>query len=99
MNVTSACNLDCPQCHFKNYKSSVSYLSSDDIIKAVDAIISLQGSGSEYLMLSLYGGEPFLNKKNIKKALETMGNCYQDKKIYWIINTNATLIKNNYFFL
>jgi sulfatase maturation enzyme AslB (radical SAM superfamily) len=48
--------------------------------------------GEKSLTLSMYGGEPLINKNNIFMAMEKYGNEYDSVKIEWIINTNGSLI-------
>jgi len=44
------------------------------------------------LTISIYGGEPLLNKKNLFKIIEKYGNNHDGIEFYWIVNTNGSLL-------
>lgn len=52
----------------------------------------LKKQDETFLTMSIYGGEPLINKKNLFKAIEKYKNEYQGIKINWVVNTNGSLL-------
>lgn len=94
--VSNLCNFSCKYCHvFKLTKNEsplkvMDFETMDFSIKSFIEILKRYGDTS--LILSLYGGEPLINKKNLSKAIEKYGREYDGVKIDYILNTNGSLL-------
>jgi len=90
--VSNICNFNCKNCHVfeitkKQYKEKL--MSYDLMEESVKSFLSLAKNKNENVSVSLYGGEPLLNKK-IYKLIEN----FSGESINWIINTNGSLIND-----
>ncbi|MFW6383665.1 MAG: radical SAM protein [Nanoarchaeota archaeon] len=93
INITSSCNLSCKHCHTKTYYNKPVFMDYSTLELSINQLLSLHKNEiSPEIILSIYGGEPFLNKKILFKAIEKFGNVSEGVKINWIINTNGTLV-------
>lgn len=89
--VTNKCNLSCPYCFVKKGKQVMAF---DTAIKSVDLLINSKGQDK---LLSIYGGEPFLNFALIEKIVPyaKIKATKKKKNITISICTNATLLDNS----
>lgn len=93
INVTSACNLSCKYCHTNSYFKKLFLMNFSTLDFSINEILKLKHfDGPCEVTFSIYGGEPFLNKINLFRAIEKYGNLFDGIKINWIINTNGTLV-------
>lgn len=94
--VSNLCNFSCKYCHmFKLAKNEfplkvMDFETMDFSIKNFIGILKRYEENS--LTLSLYGGEPLINKKNLFKAIEKYGLEYDGVKLDYILNTNGILL-------
>jgi 7,8-dihydro-6-hydroxymethylpterin dimethyltransferase len=59
LDLTDACNLRCPTCFAESGPEVDRYARTEDVLRAVDAVIAREGGRLDVLMLS--GGEPTLH--------------------------------------
>lgn len=95
LNISNLCNFSCKYCHvFKlidnqvpmkvmDYETMGSYI--EDFIKILDV------NNEKNLILSIYGGEPLINKKNLFRIVEKYGNSHNGISINWMVNTNGSM--------
>lgn len=94
LNITSSCNLACKHCHAENYHEKPKFMEPETMEYSIETLVDLLiESGKRELTLSIYGGEPLLNKRTLFKAMEKFGNSHKGVNINWIINTNGTLLR------
>ena len=94
LSLSNVCNLACKYC----YCSMAEKFNEDDFMsaatakKAIDMLIA--GSLEEEINLTLFGGEPLLNKKVIEFIMEYAPEAAKKagKKIHFIMTTNGTLV-------
>ena len=95
MHVSNACNQRCSYCHVFSLKqpNNPPFMSFNTAQKALVGFIKIRPSDYSHLTISLYGGEPLLNWKMLKKLFR-YGNSLKEKGAFveWVLNTNATLI-------
>ncbi|AFS77134.1 radical SAM domain-containing protein [Gottschalkia acidurici 9a] len=96
LEVTESCNMRCKYCiyhssdiGFRNFgEANMSF----DIAKiAIDELMN-KSQGMKEVSIGFYGGEPLLNFGLIKNCINYCQEEYKDKKIYYTMTTNATLI-------
>lgn len=96
LNVSNLCNFSCKYCHvFKISDNKLpSQLMSYDVMDfSINEFIDLMiGFNQKYLLVSIYGGETLLNKKNLFRVIEKYNNSYNGVDISWIVNTNGSLL-------
>jgi hypothetical protein len=59
IDLTDACNLRCPTCFAESGPDADRYARTEDVLRAVDAVVAREGGRLDVLMLS--GGEPTLH--------------------------------------
>lgn len=99
LHLTNLCNFDCPGCHvFKISKNNVPFDSMPYEV-AEKAILLYIKYIKEYLpverwwlQLSIYGGEPLLNRPVLYRILKKFRNFYEGVHLDWIVNTNGSLL-------
>lgn len=89
--LTEGCNLACSYC-FEHYKSSKK-MDFATAKKIIDLEMAVE-DGTDECRFTLFGGEPFLELKLIKKIYEYIQNqlAHWNKKAIIFINTNGTLL-------
>jgi len=90
--LTEGCNLSCDYCFVRG--KSPKTMSWENIVSAINFLVLYSGD-ENLLNLTLFGGEPLLEKKNIYKIVELCGKLKTNsgKKDFAIsITTNGTLI-------
>jgi len=99
LHITNLCNFDCPGCHvFKLSKNRVAAtnMNLETASKAVDFFVSLIKKhlpASQWKThISVYGGEPLLNRPVLYEIIQHFGNYYQEVGLNWIVNTNGSLL-------
>lgn len=96
LNISNLCNFSCKYCHvFKivDNKLPPKLMDFNTIKFSVENFIRILKRYNEAsLTLSIYGGEPLINKHNLFKAIEEYGNSYNGVSITWWVNTNGSLL-------
>lgn len=99
LNISNLCNFSCKYCHvFKIVKNEapMKIMSYETMEAYIESFVSLlRQNGETSLTLSIYGGEPLINKKNLFKSIEKYQNKYQGININWVVNTNGSLLTEN----
>lgn len=96
LNVSNLCTFSCKYCHvFKLMKNKLPLKVMD--FEIMDSSIKnfieiLKRYGENFLTLSVYGGEPLINKKNLFRIIEKYGNEHAGVKLDWWVYTNGSLI-------
>ena len=98
LHLTNLCNFNCPGCHV--FKISPNTVPATNMPYAIaeKAIIYFVNQMKKYLprekefYLSIYGGEPLLNRLVLYKLLENYSSNFQGIKANWIVNTNGSLL-------
>lgn len=98
LHITNLCNFNCPGCHvFKISKNNIVATNMPYIV-AEEAIVNFTNLIKKYLPqtkefhLSIYGGEPLLNRDALYKLLKKYQTDIKGLKIHWIVNTNGSLL-------
>lgn len=96
LQVTQDCNLRCSYCYYvndtyENRRHSKKDLDFDIAKKAMDYFIS-QSSGRDLIFVGFYGGEPLMRFEFIKKCVEYMENRVSDRKVFFTITSNGTML-------
>lgn len=101
LHLTNLCNFNCPGCHV--FKISPNNIPFDNMPysvaeKAIDFHLNLM---KKYLppdkwitRISVYGGEPLLNRPVLYRILRKYGKTYQGIRLDWIVNTNGSLLNS-----
>lgn len=96
LNVSNICNFSCKYCHVfsltkNNYPQKT--MSYEVMAFALENFVDILNYYNEnFLILSIYGGEPLINKNNLFRLIEKYGNTYKGVKINWMVNTNGSLL-------
>lgn len=97
LNISNLCNFSCKYCHvFKITpnllpKALMDFQTMDAAIKNYLKI--MKTSDTKQLQISIYGGEPLLNKNNLFKIIKKYGNRHSGINLRWIVNTNGSLLE------
>ncbi len=97
LNISQVCNFSCKYCHvFKMSQKTytpplMSYKTMDKSVQKVMQLLATQNTDS--LIISIYGGETLINKKNLFRLINKYNDSYLNIKILWILNTNGSLLK------
>lgn len=97
VNTTLDCNLRCHYCYESHVRGS---LLSDDMIESIGRHLHIRHAADKFtsLSLTLFGGEPLLNKEVVRKLVgvvdEASAQCGFD--VLYHIVTNATLVDADY---
>ena len=98
LHLTNLCNFNCPGCHvFKISPNSVPatnmpYAIAEKAILFFVNLIKKHLPWEKEFYLSIYGGEPLLNRLVLYKLLEKYSSNFQGIKANWIVNTNGSLL-------
>lgn len=86
--ITTECNIDCKYCFVNKTNQQMGFNTAQ---KAIDLLLSSKGKNK---LLSIYGGEPFLNFKLLEKIIPYAASQAQKLKKDLIISicTNGTLL-------
>ncbi|MBN2280442.1 MAG: 4Fe-4S cluster-binding domain-containing protein [Candidatus Marinimicrobia bacterium] len=91
--ITKNCNLNCKYCYEKNIEredKGIDFSIAKDILnKYLNA-----DDNYEFVIIDLFGGEPFLNFPLIKKIHEYLLSRKWKKNFNFFIQTNGTLLTN-----
>ncbi|HEY9114033.1 MAG TPA: radical SAM protein, partial [Bacteroidales bacterium] len=90
--LTESCNLACSYCFVKDKKPKK--MSLENIFEAINFLVFYSGN-KNLLNITLFGGEPLMEKENIYKILEKCENIETqsgNKKFSISITTNGTLL-------
>jgi len=95
LNITENCNLRCKYCIFgKSYPSvkgySKRFMKREIALRAIKYF--LERVKNNIPTISFYGGEPMLRFNDIIAIIDTVKNKIYKKKLFFIIDTNATLL-------
>lgn len=95
LQVTQNCNLRCDYCiysgKYTNRVHSNRAMTFEMAKKGIDFLIE-HSSDSEDIFLGFYGGEPLLEMELIKKCMDYILKRVPDKKVYFNMTTNGTLL-------
>lgn len=98
LQVTQNCNQRCSYCvysgNYENRTHSHKRMSFEMAKKGIDLVLN-NSSDAEELYFGFYGGEPLLEKELIKKCISYIDENVEDKKVYYNITTNATLLTSD----
>lgn len=92
LELTNGCNMACEYCFESNAdKKPIHFMKNEVIKKAIDLVINQKG---EEYNITFFGGEPLLNVKGIKYAIEYGNERAKNIGSYirYYIVTNGTLI-------
>lgn len=98
LHITNLCNFACPGCHVfkigdnKIPETNMSYEVAEKAVRFFIGLIRNYFPNGPYFRLSIYGGEPLLNRPVIYRLLEEIGRENQSVNIEWILNTNGSLL-------
>lgn len=96
LNISNVCNFSCKHCHVfkitdnKLPKTLMSFGTMDYSIKTF--IELMKKHGNKNLTISIYGGEPLINKKNLFEIIKKYRSNYSGVSISWVVNTNGSLL-------
>lgn len=95
LSVTENCNFRCEYCiyHEQRYvgEKNLLFMPYEVAKKAIDEFISTS-SQSDEIAVCFYGGEPLVNFPLIEKCVNYIVSKNLNKKILYVVTTNATLI-------
>jgi sulfatase maturation enzyme AslB (radical SAM superfamily) len=100
LHITNLCNFNCPGCHvFKisNNRISATNMPYEVAERAITLFSKLMRSYLPHSIefhLSIYGGEPLLNRPVLFQLLQKYGQKLDDLGIRWIVNTNGSLLND-----
>lgn len=96
LNISNLCNFSCKYCHvFKlvENKAPMKVMDYETMCYAIEHFIEIIRKHNENsLTLSIYGGEPLINKHNLFRVIEKYQNTYNGIGIEWFVNTNGSLL-------
>ena len=96
LQVTRNCNMRCNYCFYsglyKNIRTHQDKTMSIDTCKKTIDFFFEKAKCSPSVNIGFYGGEPLLNFNVIKEAIEHIKRQYGNKKVYYSITTNGTLL-------
>lgn len=91
LNIAHECNLACKYCFVpENVRAQEKIMSRETIKAALDLL--LRETPYQYLTVDFFGGEPLLNFKGIKFAVEYALDQGADKKWKFTVTTNTLLL-------
>lgn len=86
--LTTDCNLRCKYC----FEKKDSQIHNFSIPKFQEVLIREFGVPADLYIITLYGGEPFLEFEKFKNLCSWVWETYTDKNIIFDITTNGTLL-------
>ena len=99
LHITNLCNFDCPDCHvskispnnlpFDNMPFEIAESSIEYYISLIKRYLPIDNWQTR---VSVYGGEPLLNRPVLYRLLKKFGKVYRGVRLHWIVNTNGSLI-------
>lgn len=95
--VTDACNLNCKYCgygemYYDHDERHNKYISDDTITATIRFLKPYISDTRGLLHIGFYGGEPLLNVKSIKKAIEFINRELPNREIRYTMTTNGILL-------
>lgn len=92
--MTNQCNLKCRYCYEKS-KSDIA-MSSPMVEKIVTFILGMHRQDEKAKIgVQFHGGEPLLNYKNMRYAVELLGKKVDENSLFFSLTTNGTLITDD----
>lgn len=95
LNLSNLCNFSCKYCHvFKlvDNKYPMRVMDYETMDFSIENFIKiLKRNDEDSMIMSIYGGEPLINKQNLFKIIEKYNN-YEGIKTDWWVNTNGSLL-------
>lgn len=88
--IGSACNYNCFYCHHEGYRKKDGNFDLNDYIKKINSLKEFCIKNN-ILDIAITGGEPFL----YKEKLNVLFDNFAKKPFRLIVNTNASLLKDN----
>jgi len=96
LELTEKCNLRCGYCIYNDcYEQKRDHGTSDmteEIAKAAIDYAGLHGDVNDGVAITFYGGEPLLKFDLIKYSIEYAKETIKDKKVWFSMTTNLTLM-------
>lgn len=95
LQVTQQCNLRCSYCiyggQYTNRQHTNKVMTFELAKKSIDFFLE-HSYETDHLVISFYGGEPFLNFELIKQCVEYVSENVNGKKVLYTVTTNGTLL-------
>lgn len=91
--LTTDCNLRCKYCYEGNSKKHIT-MNQKMANQVVKFICESFSNEDEELCIDFHGGEPLLNFNILKLFVESLKECFPDKRKNYSITTNATLLND-----
>lgn len=88
IEITNKCNLKCMHCYNESDSHCDNTMKLSDYYRIIDSLFEMSVS-----KIQITGGEPFLNKENLKKMLDYVVGKFSYIEIF----TNGTLITDEWF--
>jgi|GEM_PF-2529111 len=98
LHLTNLCNFDCPGCHVFKLSpnripaTNMPYEVAEKAILFFSELMKKYYPGEKWIYLSIYGGEPLLNRPVLYKLLERFGKNNDGINLNWVLNTNGSLL-------
>jgi sulfatase maturation enzyme AslB (radical SAM superfamily) len=96
LHVSNLCNFACPNCHVFELTDNQRPYKVMTYEVAEQALITfckeMGQAGQSQIRISIYGGETLANKKVIKALIEKFGSRWRDLELFWVLNTNGSLL-------
>lgn len=98
LHITNLCNFDCPGCHVfkisqnKTPATNMTYAVAERAVLFFTELMKKYFRGEKWIYLSIYGGEPLLNRPVLYKLLDRFGREYEGIRLNWVVNTNGSLL-------
>lgn len=103
--TTTSCNLNCDYCFYRSGISKSllnrSNMSYEVAVKAVDRFKEITSNNKKddnyWQQITLYGGEPSINKDLLIKIIPYIRNEFNDEYTSLVVNTNLTIYDEELF--
>ena len=98
LHLANLCNFACPGCHVFKISpnripaTNMPYEIAEQAVMFFANLTKKHFPGEKWIYLSIYGGEPLLNRPVLYKLLQKLGKFYQGININWVVNTNGSLL-------
>ena len=96
LQITQDCNFKCRYCSY-SFDNNVDRIHKHINMswkiakKSIDFLFD-HSKDAENILISFYGGEPFLNFEVLKQSVEYAENLFQAKKVSFNLTTNCTIL-------
>jgi sulfatase maturation enzyme AslB (radical SAM superfamily) len=89
--VTQDCNLKCKYCYEGKSERSKQFMKIETMKQKISKYMALN-KDHEYLLITLFGGEPLLDFPLIREVIEWVCSKKWNKKYFFLIATNGTIL-------